>query len=517
MTSGDLTVKPTIRAAQYVRASTEHQQYSTENQAEIIALYAATRGMEIVKTYADDGKSGLILNGRRALQRLLDDVKSGGADFTVILVYDVSRWGRFQNTDQSAHHEWICNEAGVAVHFCAEQFQNDGSMGSGIMKTFKRYMAGEYSRELSAKVFTGQCRLIRYGFRQGGPAGFGLRRVLVDEHRNTKAELSQGEHKSLQTDRVILRPGPPEEIETVRRIYRLFTLQGMREREIAAQLNNEGVLTDLGRQWTRGTIHQILTNEKYIGNNVYNRVSFKLKAARVTNPPDDWVRADGAFDAIVETDFFDAAQRLINDRCRRYTDDEMLELLAHLQTEKGWLSGLVIDEADNMPSSSVYRHRFGSLVRAYQLIGYSTGRDYRYLEVNRALRDMHPGIVAQTTDEIRRLGGEVDRDPKTDLLHINQEFTASIVIARAFHTPAGMLRWKIRLDTGLRPDISVAVRMDSENRHARDYYLLPWMDLGTAPHVKLNEENGVFLDAYRFDSLEGLFYLCQRHALRTAA
>jgi hypothetical protein len=351
----------------------------------------------------------------------------------------------------------------------------------------------------------------------GRRTGFGLRRVLVDEHRNLKAELSQGEQKSLQTDRVILRPGPPEEVETVRRIYRLFTLQGLKEREIAAQLNNEGVATDLGRPWTRGTVHQVLTNEKYIGNNVYNRVSFKLKAARVANPPDDWVRADGAFEAIVEADFFDAAQRIINERGRRYTDAEMLELLTHLQAEKGWLSGLVIDEADNMPSSSVYRTRFGSLVRAYQMIGYATGRDYRYIEVNRALRDMHPGIVAQTTDEIRRLGGEVDRDPKTDLLHINREFTVSIVIARAFETPAGLLRWKIRLDTGLRPDISVAVRMDAENRHARDYYLLPWIDLGSTPKVRLAEENGVFFDAYRFDSLDGLFFLSRRHNLRAAA
>jgi DNA invertase Pin-like site-specific DNA recombinase len=507
----------TIRAAQYVRMSTEHQKYSTENQAEIISLYAASRGIEIVKTYADEGKSGLNLSGRESLQELIADVTGGRAEFSIILAYDISRWGRFQDADQSAYYEFVCKQAGVTVHYCAEQFENDGSIGSTIIKTVKRAMAGEYSRELSAKVFTGQCRLIRYGFRQGGPAGFGLRRVLVDEDRNLKTELSQGEHKSLQTDRVILQPGPPAEVETVRRVYRLFTLQGLREREIAAQLNAEGLLTDLARPWTRGTIHQVLTNEKYIGNNVYNRVSFKLKAVRVNNPPDRWVRADGAFEAIVETDFFEAAQRIINDRCRRYTDGEMLELLTHLHEERGWLSGLVIDEAENMPSSSIYRTRFGSLIRAYQLIGYSTGRDYRYIEVNRALRDLHPGIVAQTTDEIRRLGGEVDCDPKTDLLHINREFTASIVIARAFHTSAGMLRWKIRLDTGLRPDISVAVRMDAENRQARDYYLLPWIDLGSSPKVKLSENNGVFLDAYRFDSLDGFFYLSRRHSLRAAA
>lgn len=55
-----------------------------------------------------------------------------------------------------------------------------------MVKGVKRAMAGEYSRELSAKVFAGQCRLIEMGFRQGGPAGYGLRRVLVDENREPK-------------------------------------------------------------------------------------------------------------------------------------------------------------------------------------------------------------------------------------------------------------------------------------------------------------------------------------------
>lgn len=515
--SSATTPAKVVRAAQYVRMSTEHQKYSTENQAEIIARYAATRGIEIVRTYADEGKSGLNLDGRDALQRLIHDVTNRLADYSLILVYDVSRWGRFQDSDQSAHYEYVCKEAGVGVHYCAEQFENDGSLSATIIKSMKRAMAGEYSRELSAKVFTGQCRLISYGFRQGGPAGFGLRRVLVDEHRNPKAELSIGEHKSLQTDRVILQPGPPDEVETVRRMYRMFTLQRLAEREIAAQLNSEGVSTDKGRAWTRGTVHQVLTNEKYIGNNVYNRVSFKLKTRRVTNPPDQWVRANGAFEPLIDEDFFAAAQRIINDRSRRYTDSELLERLSQLHEQKGWLSGLVIDEAEDMPSSSAYRHRFGSLVRAYQLIGYAPGRDYRYIEVNRALRDMHPGVVASTIADIKAIGGEVRQDPKTDLLHVNQEFTASIVIVRCFRTPTDLLRWKVRLDTGLRPDISIAVRMDAENKQVRDYYLLPWIDVGSSPQVKLAEDNGVFLDAYRFESLEPLFYLSSRHNLRAAA
>lgn len=97
----DATDGPRVRAAQYVRMSTEHQQYSTENQAAAIRAYAAQRGFEIVHTYADEGKSGLTLEGRDALRCLLDDVKNGRADFSAILVYDVSRWGRFQNADES--------------------------------------------------------------------------------------------------------------------------------------------------------------------------------------------------------------------------------------------------------------------------------------------------------------------------------------------------------------------------------------------------------------------------------
>jgi len=162
--------KPDFRAAQYVRASTEHQQYSTENQADKIKEYADHRNMEIVCTYSDDGKSGLSIGGRASLKKLIADAETGDVDFNVILVYDVSRWGRFQDTDESAYYEYICRRAGIQVAYCAEPFENDGSPNSTIIKSVKRAMAGEYSRELSVKVFAGQCHLIELGFRQGGTA-----------------------------------------------------------------------------------------------------------------------------------------------------------------------------------------------------------------------------------------------------------------------------------------------------------------------------------------------------------
>ena len=226
----DLDGGPTlVRAAQYVRMSTDHQRYSTENQAEAIKEYAARHGMQIVRTYADEGKSGLNIGGRDGLRLLLDDVEAHLADYEVLLVYDVSRWGRFQDADESAYYEYLCKRAGVRVVYCAEQFENDGTPVATIVKSVKRAMAGEYSRELSAKVFIGQCRLVELGFRQGGTAGYGLRRLLIDEKGGRKGELRRGEQKSLQTDRVIPIPAPPEEVDTVRQVYRLFVEEGRKE------------------------------------------------------------------------------------------------------------------------------------------------------------------------------------------------------------------------------------------------------------------------------------------------
>ena len=352
------------RAAEYLRMSTDHQKYSTENQADRIRQYADKHGMEIVKTYADKGKSGLRIEGRDALKQLIDDVETGTADFDVILVYDISRWGRFRDADESAYYEYICKRAGIAVKYCAEQFENDGSPIATIVKGVKRAMAGEYSRELSAKVFAGQCRLIELGFRQGGMAGYGLRRMRIDQNGVPQGILKHGEHKSLQTDRVILVPGPAEEIKTVQWMYRLFVDGGKAECEIAALLNEKEIGTDLDRPWTRGTVHQVLTNEKYIGNNIYNRRSFKLKKERVVNNPDMWIRANGVFEAVVDPQLFYTAQGMIRERNRRFSDEEMIDRLKRLFEHHGYLSGLIIDETEGMPSSGAYQNRFGSLLRA---------------------------------------------------------------------------------------------------------------------------------------------------------
>lgn len=499
-----------ILAAQYVRMSTDHQQYSTLNQSDKIQEYADKYNIKIIKTYSDDGKSGLSLNGRSGLQQLIQDVESHQTEFKVILVYDVSRWGRFQDADESAYYEYICRQAGINVIYCAEQFTNDGTIVSTILKNLKRSMAGETSRELSNKVFIGQCRLIELGFRQGGTAGYGLRRALIDQQGNFKTFLKMGEHKSFQMDRVILVAGPKEEIKVIHQIYEWFIQYNLSEAQIAEKLNSENIKTDFDRAWTRNTVHEVLINEKYIGNNVFNKTSFKLKKIHVSNPKEQWIRKDQAFEAIVPLDLFYTAQGIIRERSRKYTNEELLDLLKTLYQKHGFLSGLIINESESTPKTGVYSNRFGSLLRAYELIGFKPERDYYYVEINKFLRKLHPEITQHVINEMEKLNGaNIQKDPLNDLIFINDEISISLILTRCHKLSSGNYRWKVRFDTILNPDITVVVRLDGTNTAIKDYYLLPKLDF-MCDKISIGEFNPVELESFRFESLNYLFGMAER-------
>jgi hypothetical protein len=206
---------------------------------------------------------------------------------------------------------------------------------------------------------------------------------------------------------------------------------------------------------------------------------------------------------------FFKAQAIIQESQKKLTDEELLDQLRHLMEREGRLSGLLIDEREDFPTTYMYQARFGSLIRAYQLIGYTPDRDYQFFETNKQLRLMHYAIVEDVVERICELGGVISRDPSTDLLTVNDEFSAAVVIARCGLNYAGSYRWLIRLDSGLAPDITVAVRMDADNRAALDYYLLPRIDM-TFEKLLLREDNGLSLDAYRFDTLDYFFGMASR-------
>jgi len=359
---------PSIRCAQYLRMSREHQKYSPANQSAAIAKYAQENGFEVVRTYQDDGRSGLTLQGRKGLQRLLGDVLSGRSDFTHVLVLDVSRWGRFQDPDQGAHYEFLCREAGVAIHYCEEVFSNDGTSAASIMKTLKRLMAAEFSRELGQKVWAGQAAGVRRGQKQGGKCPFGLRRLLIDDAGHPIRLLQRGQRKSVQTDRVVLIHGPDSEVAAVRDVFRLFTRDKLPFKAIAARLNERGMLCEDGGPLTTLRVGAILRNEIYTGVYTWNRTSQRLRTGVRPNPAAMWF-ANAMFPAIISRRTFNAAQARLADVGRRtYTDEELLNVLRAVHDKYGGVT-LPLLRRLKRPSATLFYRRWACLADALEAAG----------------------------------------------------------------------------------------------------------------------------------------------------
>ncbi|EOC1092739.1 recombinase family protein [Cronobacter malonaticus] len=503
-----------VRVAQYLRMSTDHQQYSLHNQSEYIKDYAEKNNMEIAYTYDDAGKSGVSIVGRHSLQQLLSDVEQKKIDIQAVLFYDVSRFGRFQNSDEAAYYSFLFERNGVDLIYCSEPIPTkDFPLESSVILNIKRSSAAYHSRNLSEKVFIGQVNLIKLGYHQGGMAGYGLRRLLVDENGIAKEILSFRKRKSIQTDRVILIPGPKNEIKIVNRIYDLFIDNNVPEFIIAERLNEQNIPAENGTLWTRAKIHQILTNEKYIGNNIYNKTSSKLKSRLVKNPKHEWVRCDKAYKPIISKKKYNKAQEIIQLRSIHLTNEDLLEKLKQKLESNGKLSGFIIDEDDTGPSSSVYRTRFGGLLRAYTLIGYKPEHDYSYLKINEALRSFYSEIIEDFKGEILKSNCHIDEYKYAPMLYINDEFLISVLVTQCIHMKSGKLRWKVRFDNSQKADITIVIRMNSQNISPLDFYIIPKIE-NEYNKMCMTETNNIRLDLYRFDNLDKLLQIITRMKVR---
>lgn len=474
-----------LRAAQYVRMSTERQQYSIPNQMATIAAYAAQHDLTIVRTYIDEGISGLRIANRPGLINLLNDVQSGTADFANVLVRDVSRWGRFQDTDESAYYEFICKLAGVKVLYCAEVFENDGSPMSGLWKNMKRLMAAEGSRDQSAKVSAGQSRVAGLGYWVGGAPSFGLRRELVDSSGKSKGFLDSGQRKAIQTDRVLLRAGLPGEIAIVRWIFESF-VGGKEETAIARELNARGITNPRGGPWKLQMIGRLLRNENYTGNTVYFRTSNYLRGRRVKNPETKWIRRIGALERIVPQTTFDQAQRIIARRSRtlRMSSDEMLKRLRILHARQGALSHSLINRAKGLPDADTYRRRFGSLRKAYALIGYVPEADYRYLETRRERSTIIEKLAARISAALPAANPHLVLERAGGFLEMTGGRSITLRVIRSWkHTQRDCLAWTLRRGARPRPGIAVVVRLDDQNKEPLDFVLTSTAALPKRPSI----------------------------------
>jgi len=474
--SFDMTAVPLIPAAQYLRMSTDEQKLSLAYQAVAIQEYAQKHGFIIVSTYEDSGRSGLTLKRRKGLTHLLQDVVSHRNTFKAVLVYDVSRWGRFQDTDESAHYEFLCKSAEVPVHYCAEPFKNDTSSPAVVMKTWKRIMAAEYSRELSERLSRTKKILTESGFRAGGAAGYGLRRMLISPDGSQRRLLAHGEVKDIKTGRIILVPGPAHEVKTVREIFRLRVSHRKSADAIAAYLNGKGVAHP-GVPWDGGHVREILENPKYIGWATWRRTTGPLGTRSVKVPPNEWIGKVGAFEGIVEQKTYDKAQKILRNSTFHKSNDELLAELRALLLREGRISEHLIDQSPDLPVSATYIRRFGSIRQAYALIGYKEFRNMPAVRETKLRLSKTRGAVFSQILRIfkNQMIAIQERGGNRQALRFHDGVKVSVSICRFVNYGFGS-RWIIPVNRFERDYPTLICRCTPDNKSLKDIYLVRQVD-----------------------------------------
>lgn len=303
--------KTSKKAIAYYRHSAEDkQENSVAIQRTHVHRFANQHTLEIIHEEADEGISGLLAK-RPGFERIFRDwVENPDApSFEYILVYDVSRWGRFQDQDQAGHYVYLCKKHNKEVIYVSQGFPDQSNrLFSSLEISIQRYMAAEYSRQLSEKVFHGCVKVSQQGFSAGGPAVYGMARQLLDSHKKPVRILKAGEHKQIANERVTFTPKNDVTTETVRKIFHLFVIERSSLEDICIYLNRVGVLSANGREWDKRKIVKVLQEEAYIGTRIYNKTWGRLKQKQFRNLRSEWVIVPNAFDPVIHKDLFDSAQ-----------------------------------------------------------------------------------------------------------------------------------------------------------------------------------------------------------------
>jgi len=381
------------RAVAYYRHSAQdRQENSVEIQQDQVRQFAAENDIEIIHEFADRGKSGLSTEGRDAFNEMISDyVEREKEAFDFILVLDVSRWGRYQDTDRSAYFAGLCATHGKQVVFTSIGFGEKNDLLHGLHLSIERYRAASYSRELSSKVFKGCAKIASQGFRAGGMPPYGFHRLLLDEKHNPVQILEKGQRKSIQNQRVTLTPGNPDEVAIVQRIFKEFVEWEYTPKQIALTLNKQKIPSPGGCLWSSAAVSAVLENELYAGTMIYNKTSQRMKSASHQNPKEDWIRTKDAFPAIVKHELFDKAQALrkeIEEAHRiKYSAEDMLERLRGLYEKYGTVRTSLVAAEKEMVSAATYTQRFSTFVGAYQHL-FSEVINSRRAEVTQTIKQL---------------------------------------------------------------------------------------------------------------------------------
>lgn len=282
-----------MKIAAYCRVSTDKQDQlnSLETQKGFFLSYAEKTGDELVRVYADEGISGTKTKNRAAFLRLMEDARKGL--FLAVVVKDISRFAR--NTVDLLSSTRELKALGVEVRFLTANMTTLGD------SEFVLTMFGALAQEESANT----SKRIKFSKRVNAEKGrvpnlvFGYDKTPGDYFRLTVNE---------------------REAEIVRRIFTLYTKEGLGGHTIAGILNGEGIATKRGCGWTGSAVTRILRNELYAGWVVNGRqeVADFLTGRRRERERADWCVTERPELAIVKGEVFARAQEILTQRQRDF-------------------------------------------------------------------------------------------------------------------------------------------------------------------------------------------------------
>ncbi len=290
----DTPVKRKVCA--YARVSTDHEEQLTSYEAQVSYYTEYIKkhdDWEFIKVYADEGISGCSTKGRLGFLKMVEDALDGKID--LIITKSVSRFAR--NTVDSLTTIRKLKEHNVECYFEKENIWSfDGKCE--LLLSIIASISQEESRSISENV--------KWGHRKRMADG----KVSVPFSRFLGYD--RGEDGNLVINE--------KEAEVVRKIYQLF-LEGLTSYAISKYLTEQGIPTPCGKsKWSRSTVSSILTNEKYKGDALLQKVYTpdfltKKKVKNSGQVPQYYVQDD--HEAIIEPEIFDLVQQKIQKRQKR--------------------------------------------------------------------------------------------------------------------------------------------------------------------------------------------------------
>jgi len=299
-----------------------------------------------------DAISGTTADQRKSFLRLIEDAAASDCPFKFVLVYDIKRFGRLDN-DEAGYYRFQLRRAGVEIVYVSEGFNGDDT--DDLLRPVKQWQARQECKDLSRVTIRGLLSRSAEGWWNGGtpPYGYDLAyfsgdgqflmtvryqpdcsKLVLDEDGKVTREVPRGESLTFsKRDHCRLVPGEPQRVEVVRRIFNWYVHDGLGFKGIADRLNQQGLPSPRagswsshhGDKWAMTSIRDMLLNPAYVGDLVWNRLTF-AKFHRIQNGhavarkgipgtgpeqnrPDDWVVVRDAHPALIPRSLFEEAQR----------------------------------------------------------------------------------------------------------------------------------------------------------------------------------------------------------------